>query len=1042
MVSGLERKRRFACKQPLDSQQPPEQMAWYTGSRKQTVSSIQLGLRITMRQQQVIMQTKPWLSSYPSQVPAEISVQGYESLADLLGQACQRYANRTALIFMGSHLSYAQLDRTATCVAAWLAAQGLEEGSRIGIMMPNTMPYLPILLGILRAGMVVVNINPVSTAYELDYLLRDSRTSLVFVFDRFLTTFSQLATVKRPAKTTQTDSQLKPEQATHLNSNYDPQQCRLVSVLPGDLLGLKAVAINLAYRHQERKQKKVAPKGVLRFPTVLSQGRRLRRQWQAPRLQLSDLAILQYTGGTTGVPRGALLSHGNLVANVLQITAVAQPVMAKPDEKPMVMLGALPLCHIFALTVCGLFALSAGMQTVLIADPRRLDTVIAAWRKTPISILPAVNTLFNALLRRAEFREMDFSGLRLCFGGGAAVQEAVARRWHEVTGRAIIEGYGLTETSPVAAVNPTNAQSYSGDIGLPLPSTDIRIVDDEGQFLPYGSEGEIAIKGPQVMTGYWQQPQASAKAFTSSGHFLTGDMGIMCEQGRIKIIDRKKDMVLVAGFNVYPNEVEQVAATHPDVAECLAVGVPNPSTGEKLMLFVVPANNRLTQAAVRDWLIERLSPYKRPHAIHFRDELPKSHAGKLLRRVLRAEQMALQEQATPTQPQNDQTDSSAEDEAAASSDLSAAKLQFDERGVPYSHRYGDVYHPPSGAIEQANYVFIAGNGLPQRWQGRASFAVYETGFGLGQNFLALWQAWRNDPKRSQELHFVSFEAHPFAAADLERVLRNLPSSYQPQVQRLIQAWPPATPGVHQLVFSESNLPILSAPPSSSKNQASESQTSESEIPENRTLEGQVLEGRMSDSQVPDSQAPRKQTLENQVAGLALQSPWQDAAPAQAQSDPQEVAMSSRAHKLQPHYRVVLSLVFGDIRKTLPQVVQPRKASSPYEPGLHSLFESKQTDVSASALSQPSEAAVSAWPRLPLADAIFLDGFAPRGNPEMWSPEIFQYLQALAAEDATAATWSSAAAVRQALGDVGFTVERQKGFAGKRHMIVARRKPTK
>ncbi|HUH87860.1 MAG TPA: AMP-binding protein [Pusillimonas sp.] len=549
---------------------------------------------------------RPWIKHYPEGVVPEISTDGYQSLPDLIDRACKKHSQRRAAAFMGSDMSFAQLDRHAEAVAAWVQAQGLAAGSHVALMMPNVMAYLPILVGVLRAGMVVVNVNPMYTAPELRHQLEDAEVDMIFIFESFAATLEKVEPEIRPAK--------------------------IVLVSVGDLLGIKGAVLNFAARHVKHMVPSHTLNEAVRFKSIM----RFRASTpRAPvRLSLDDVAVLQYTGGTTGRPKGAMLTHGNLVANVLQVQAVARPVLGETCGAGMVILTALPLYHIFAFTVCGLFAMHAGMTSVLIADPRKLDTILSAWRRDPVGIFPAVNTLFNGLLNRPDFAKLDFSALRLCFGGGAAVQKAVAERWHKVTGLPLIEGYGLSETSPVAIVNPTNAREYSGDIGLPLPSTDVVMLDDNGHELPYGEAGEVAIRGPQVMKGYWKLPDETRDSFCG-GYFKTGDIGIMSPEGRVRIVDRKKDMILVSGFNVYPNEVEQVVMQHPGVAECVAVGMPSAESGEMVKLFVVKKDPALTEADIRAWCVQHLTGYKRPHEIEFRQELPKSNTGKLLRRVLR-----------------------------------------------------------------------------------------------------------------------------------------------------------------------------------------------------------------------------------------------------------------------------------------------------------------------------------------------------------------------------------------------------------------------
>lgn len=552
---------------------------------------------------------KPWLSHYPDGVPAQVDPDRYGSLVDLIDQACARNAHERAFVFMGRSLTYAELDRHANAVAGWLQSQGLAAGSRVALMMPNAMSYMAVLVGVLRAGMVVVNVNPMYTAPELEHQLRDCDADAIFIFENFAATLAQVPAVVRPR--------------------------HVVMVSVGDLLGFKGVLINFAVRHIKRMIPPYQLDSVQRLGHVLRQGASV--PFSRPDVGGDDIAVLQYTGGTTGAPKGAMLTHRNLVANILQVQAVALPVLGDKMGQGMIILTALPLYHIFALTVCGLFALHAGMCSLLIADPRKLETVIDAWRSDPVNIFPSVNTLFNGLVNRAEFASLDFSALRLCFGGGAAVQQAVAQKWQEVTGLPIIEGYGLTETSPVAFVNPTNSKQYSGDIGFPLPSTEALVLGEQDRVMPFGEAGELVLRGPQVMQGYWRQPDETAASFTADGYFRTGDIGVMSAQGRVRIIDRKKDMILVSGFNVYPTEIEQVVASHPGVLECVALGLPSAQTGEMVKLYVVKKDPALTEQDIRDWCAKSLTGYKRPHLIEFRAELPKSNAGKLLRRVLRDE---------------------------------------------------------------------------------------------------------------------------------------------------------------------------------------------------------------------------------------------------------------------------------------------------------------------------------------------------------------------------------------------------------------------
>lgn len=555
---------------------------------------------------------EPHLHFCPENATADIGIESYTSLVDMLDQACRKHGSRRALVFMGHDLRYEQLDRSADAIAAWLSRQGLAPGARVALMMPNVMPYMVALLGVLRAGMVVVNVNPLYTARELEHQLRDSGADAIFILENFAATLAAM-----------------PSEAL-------PRRVVLVSV--GDMLGIKGHAINLVLRYIKRAIPAYSLAGTSRFAAVLREGGNL--SWSRPQVSMDDVAILQYTGGTTGTPKAAMLTQRNLVANVLQVQAVAQSALGKLPGEPFVVLGALPLYHIFALTLCGLLAAHTGMCTVLIANPRDSASVFRAWRRDPIHIFPGVNTLFNSLVNREGFAALDFSRLRLCLGGGAAVQKSVADKWQAITGLPLIEGYGLSETSPVVAANPTNATSHSGDIGFPLPLTEVMLLDDQGRQAPSGESGELAVRGPQVMLGYWQRPDETRDAFSDEGYFKTGDIAVISAEGRLRLVDRKKDMILVSGFNVYPNEIEEVVAEHPGVLECAAVGVPDGKTGEAIKLFVVKKDAGLDEQALRDWCRRCLTAYKRPHLFEFRTELPKSNVGKILRRALRDEALA------------------------------------------------------------------------------------------------------------------------------------------------------------------------------------------------------------------------------------------------------------------------------------------------------------------------------------------------------------------------------------------------------------------
>ena len=550
----------------------------------------------------------PWINNYPAGVPAEIPTHDYVSLVDLLDRACKKHALRTVASSFGVTLSYQDLDRHAQAFAGWLHAQALPPGSRVALMMPNVMPYLVALLGTLRAGHVIVNINPLCTPRELSIQLRDSGACTIVVLESVARTVEQV-----------TDC---------------PALKHRVVVAPGAMLGfLKGNLVTLGARHVRKLGPEKPLPGAWSWDAVLKRGQQ--QQWVRPVLSLNDLAALQYTGGTTGQPKGAMLTHGNLVANVLQVDAVARPALHDLLDGPLTMLTALPLYHVFAMTVCGFYAIHAGMKSVLVINPRDRASLIAACRKEPPHVLPGINTLFNALAHDEQFAKLDFSTLRLAFGGGMAIQRAVAERWRNVTGRPLIEGYGLSETSPVVAANPTNATAYSGSVGLPVPSTEICIVDEQGQRLALGEEGEIAVRGPQVMRGYWQAPLETAAVMTSEGFLRTGDIGRMDAQGYVYILDRKKDMILVSGFNVYPSEIEAVVTELPEVLECAAVGVSDAHSGELVKLFVVRRDPLLDEVKIHTWCQQHLSRYKCPKVIEFRDELPKSPVGKILRRALR-----------------------------------------------------------------------------------------------------------------------------------------------------------------------------------------------------------------------------------------------------------------------------------------------------------------------------------------------------------------------------------------------------------------------
>ncbi|MGB7191980.1 long-chain-fatty-acid--CoA ligase [Collimonas pratensis] len=561
---------------------------------------------------------KFWLKSYPEGVATEIDYTQYQSLVQLLEEAFQKYATRNAYACMGKYLTYDEVDQLSRKVGAWLQAKGLQKGARVAIMMPNVLQYPVAIAAILRAGYIVVNVNPLYTPRELEHQLNDSGAEAIFILENFATTLQQVV-----ART-----KIK----------------HIVVASMGDLMGVKGLLVNLVVRHVKKMVPSFSLPGSTPFNSVLSQG--AATQLKAVTLGPEDVAFLQYTGGTTGVSKGATLTHRNVVANVLQAEAWLSPGLASgPKIEQLAFVCALPLYHIFALTVCGLLGMREGALNLLIPNPRDIAGLIKEMSKYQINTFPAVNTLYNALLHHPDFAKLDFSGYRVCVGGGMAVQKAVADKWKEVTGCPIIEGYGLSETSPIASANPCTITEYSGTIGLPLPSTEIAILDDNGQPVPLGQPGEIAIRGPQVMRGYWNRDDETAKVMTADGFFKSGDIGVMDERGYTKIVDRKKDMILVSGFNVYPNEVEGVVVQHPGVLECACVGVPDEHAGEVVKIFVVRKDPSLTAEQLMAYCREQLTGYKRPKYIEFRTDLPKTNVGKILRRELRDEKPAEQKQA-------------------------------------------------------------------------------------------------------------------------------------------------------------------------------------------------------------------------------------------------------------------------------------------------------------------------------------------------------------------------------------------------------------
>jgi long-chain acyl-CoA synthetase len=554
---------------------------------------------------------KFWLQSYPEGVPAEIDFTQYGSLVQLLEESFRKYADRHAYVCMDKFLTYGEVDALSQKLGAWLQATGLQKGARVALMMPNVLQYPVAIAAVLRAGYVVVNVNPLYKPRELQHQLSDSGAEAIIILENFAGTLEKVIA----------STQIK----------------HVVIATMGDMLGgFKGAIVNLVVRHVKKMVPAFSLPRAVSFKDVLAQAADM--TLQKPVLGHQDLAFLQYTGGTTGTAKGAMLTHRNVVANVLQNEAWILPVLRKePSDKTLNFVCALPLYHIFALTACCMLGTRLGVMNILIPNPRDIPGMVKELMKYKINLLPAVNTLYNGLLNNPDFAKVDFSELKLCNGGGMAVQKVVNDRWLAVTGRSIIEGYGLSETSPVAASNPAAATEFSGTIGLPVSSTEIKIIDSEDQEVTLGLPGEIAIRGPQVMAGYWNNTLETALSMTADGFFKTGDIGIMDARGYTKIVDRKKDMILVSGFNVYPSEIESVVAAHPGVLECACIGVPDEHTGEAVKLFVVRRDPALTAEILMAYCREQFTGYKKPKTIEFRDELPKSNVGKILRRELRDE---------------------------------------------------------------------------------------------------------------------------------------------------------------------------------------------------------------------------------------------------------------------------------------------------------------------------------------------------------------------------------------------------------------------
>ncbi|KJV49534.1 long-chain fatty acid--CoA ligase [Pantoea sp. BL1] len=550
---------------------------------------------------------KVWLKRYPADVPAEINADRYTSLVELFEHAALQYADQTAFINMGQPMTYRQLDKQSRDFAAWLQqGLGLKQGDRVALMMPNLLQYPVALFGVLRAGMVVVNVNPLYTPRELKHQLNDSGASAIVIVSNFAHTLEKVVA----------ETPIKHVMLTRMGDQLAP---------------IKATLVNFVVKYVKKLVPKYHLPGAVPFRSALQQGAQM--TYQRPTLTNSDLAFLQYTGGTTGVAKGAMLTHGNMQANLEQTKATYGKLLRAGKEQ---VVTALPLYHIFALTVNGLLFLDLGGTNLLITNPRDIPGFVKELSKFPFTAITGVNTLFNALLNDENFNKLDFSTLRLSAGGGMAVQKAVAERWEKLTGHYLLEGYGLTECSPLVSVNPYDITCHTGSIGLPVPSTDVRIVDDEDNDVAPGEPGELCIRGPQVMVGYWQRPDATEEVL-KNGWLHTGDVVTVDGEGFIRIVDRKKDMILVSGFNVYPNEIEDVLMQHPKVREAAAIGVPSDLSGEAVKVCIVKKDPSLTKEEVLDHCRRQLTGYKVPKIIEFRDELPKTNVGKILRRELRDE---------------------------------------------------------------------------------------------------------------------------------------------------------------------------------------------------------------------------------------------------------------------------------------------------------------------------------------------------------------------------------------------------------------------
>src|SRR5579863_1949699 len=554
-----------------------------------------------------------WLKRYPAGVPADIDVTQYSSLVELLEESFAKFRDRKAFICMDKSISYHDLDEMSQALGAYLQNLGLQKGARVALMMPNVLQYPIATAAVLRAGFAVVNVNPLYTPRELEHQLKDSGAEAIIVLENFATTVQQVMG-KTPLK-------------------------HVIIGSMGDLLGLKGVIVNLVVRRVKKMVPAYSIPRAVAFNDAVAAGRGMK--FEKPRLTPDDVAFLQYTGGTTGVSKGATLLHRNILANVLQNDAWLQPALERPPHvDQLLIVCALPLYHVFALTACYLLGMRAGGTNLLIPNPRDMAGFVKELMKYQVNFFPGVNTLYNGLLHTPGFDKVDFSRLKISNGGGMATQKPVAEKWLAVTGCPLSEGYGLSETSPTLTCNPADTDQFSGSIGIPVPSTYLSIRDDDGNEVPLGQPGEICAKGPQVMAGYWNRPDETAKVMTSDGYFRTGDIGVMSPDGFTKIVDRKKDMILVSGFNVYPNEIEEVIASHPGVLECAVIGVEDAKSGEAVKAFIVRKDPSLTAAEIIKFCATQLTSYKIPKQIEFRTALPKTNVGKILRRELREEKKA------------------------------------------------------------------------------------------------------------------------------------------------------------------------------------------------------------------------------------------------------------------------------------------------------------------------------------------------------------------------------------------------------------------